>query len=80
LKWKHKYQIVSTFVYRENVIGGDIRLSKWRTTLQAEVNYQHINNHLKTSNNTSGTLATYIIGSVDAVKNEALKVNTLRLL
>jgi len=65
---------VSTFVYRENVIGGDIRLSKWRTTLQAEVNYQHINNHLKTSNNTSGILATYIIGSVDAVKNEALKV------
>jgi len=69
-----KFTDVDTFMYRENVVGGDIRLSKWRTTLQAELNYQHITDHRKASNNTSGTLATYVIGSVDALKKEALKI------
>jgi hypothetical protein len=69
-----QFSDVDTFMYRENVVGGDIRLSKWRTTLQAEVNYQHITDHRKASNNTSGTLATYVIGSVDVLKKETVKI------
>lgn len=72
--FESKFADVDTFKYRENVVGGDIRLSKWRTTLQAEVNYQHITDHRKASNNTSGTLATYVIGSVDFLKKEDLKI------
>lgn len=72
--FESKFADVDTFKYRENVVGGDIRLSKWRTTLQAEVNYQHITDHRKASNNTSGTLATYVIGSVDVLKKEDLKI------
>lgn len=72
--FESQFTDIDTFKYRENVVGGDIRLNKWRTTLQAEVNYQHITDHRKSSNNTSGTLATYVIGSVDVLKKEALKI------
>lgn len=72
--FESRFADVDTFKYRENVIGGDLRLSKWRTTLQAEVNYQRIIDHRKDNANTSGTLATYVIGSVDVLKREKLRI------
>lgn len=59
--------------YRENVYGCDLRLRKWRTTIQSEFNYQHINDFLK-KDATSGILGTYVMGSVDAVKTDNLKI------
>lgn len=72
--FENKIEDIDSLVYRENVFGGDLRLSKWRTTLQAECNYQHITNHLIDSKPTCGTLAFYVIGSVDVLKKDALTI------
>lgn len=72
--YESKFADVDTFKYRENVVGGDFRMSKWRTTIQAEVNYQRIIDHRKDTANTSGTIAAYIIGSVDVLKREKLRI------
>jgi hypothetical protein len=63
----------TTILYREKVYGCDLRLRKWRTTIQAELNYQHLTDFLK-NDATSGTLGTYVIGSVDAFKSDNLKI------
>lgn len=67
------FEDVNLLKYREDVFGCDVRLSGWRTTLQAELNYQHMEDQLK-DDATSGTLGAYVMGSVDVLKKENLKI------
>lgn len=73
--WKTTTEIEDEdlIVYRENIIGGDVRLSKWGATLQAELNYQNLTNFLA-DDAKSKTLATYVIGSYDVLKKENVRI------
>ncbi|NLW32630.1 MAG: hypothetical protein GXY77_14365 [Fibrobacter sp.] len=61
------------FLYRENIIGGDIRLSINPLTIQAEVNYSRSTDYMN-DDSTFGTLGTYVLGSVDILKKENVSV------
>lgn len=61
------------FLYRENIIGGDIRLSINPLTIQAEVNYSRSTDYMN-DDSTFGTLGTYVLGSVDIFKKENFSI------
>lgn len=85
-----EYVDENMLLFRENIIGADFRISKNPVTLQCEVNYQHgidylnyqyddnLNYQNDTDNlyedSTFGTFATYVLGSVDMVKKENLRI------
>jgi len=60
-------------LYRENIIGGDVRLSINPLTIQAEVNYSRSTDYMN-NDSTFGTLGTYVLGSVDILKKENVSV------
>lgn len=67
----NKFVYTDVVNYRENVVGGDVRFSKWKTAVQAEVNYQHIKDYLN-KNNECNTIGTYVIGTYDLLKKDAV--------
>lgn len=64
------YNEISTYKYRENIIGIDTRLKKWIFGLQGEVNYIRANNYYKDDNKQSSALAYYALGTADVITTE----------